>query len=276
MPHLSKRRQQQALIASLILTLSIGIAPMALAKYRPPKRPSAPGGTGANTIRAYRPPKNPSAPRETGTNTTRGDNCDRKAEGKLTPLVPFSHIGQTSSSRPTFVWFVPDRTPHPLQFRLFTRTGKPLYRTELQSQSGIMQVTLPANLAPLTIGQAYQWQVVLVCDPQVPSRNVVATAEIQVVEPDASLQNQLAAAPSPQQRIDLYAEAGLWYDAIAVAFKASETAQNQSAVLDLLDSLATSEVRLEAQPLQEWSDRLRQIEAIERQRQASQTPSPKP
>lgn len=249
MPHLSKPRQRHALITSLILALSIGIAPTALAKYRPPK--------------------NPSAPKERGTNTTRGDSCDRKAEGKLTPLVPFSHTGQTSSSRPTFVWFVPDRTPHPLQFRLFKSNGQPLYRTETQSQPGIMQFSLPSNLPPLTVGQSYQWQVVLVCDPQVPSRNMVATAAIQVVKPAVSLQTQLAAAPTPQQRSDLYAEAGLWYDAISTALKASETAQNHSAVLDLLGSLASSE----AQPLKDWSDRLRQIEAVERQRQE---PQPKP
>lgn len=258
MPHSSKSRPQHALIASLLLTLSIGIAPVALAKYRPPK--------------------NPSAPKERGTNTTRGDSCDRNAAGKLTPLVPLSHIGQTSSSRPTFVWFVPglketsaraDRTLHPLQFRLFTRTGQPLYRTELQSQPGIMQISLPQNQPEFTTGQIYRWQVVLVCDPNAPSRNVVVAAEIEVVKPAASLQTQLAATPTPQQQSDLYAEEGLWYDAIAAALKAPKTAQNQSVVLDLLASLASSE----AQPEKEWSDRLKQTEAIERQRQA---PQPKP
>ncbi|MCC3411430.1 MAG: DUF928 domain-containing protein [Microcoleus sp. PH2017_29_MFU_D_A] len=97
----------------------------------------------------------------------------------------------------------------------------------------------------------------------------MATAEIQVVQPAESLQTQLAAAPTPQQRIDLYAKAGLWYDAIAEARKASETSQNQAAVLELLDSLANSE----AQPLKDWSDRLKQIRAIEQQRQL---PQPKP
>jgi Domain of Unknown Function (DUF928) len=259
MPHLLKRRQRHALIASLILMLSIGIAPLALAKYRPPP--------------------NPSAPKDRGTNTTRGGSCDRTATVGLTPLVPFSHIGQTSSQRPTFVWFVPDRTPHPLQFRLFKSNGQPLYRTEMQSQSGIMQFTLPADRPPLTIGQSYRWQVVLVCDPQAPSRNVLAAADIQVVESAASLQTQLAAASTPQQQSDLYAEAGLWYDALAAALKAPETAQNQSAVLDLIGSLASSE----AQPLKDWSDRLRQIEAAlaasakPRERQEPrQTPPPKP
>ena len=272
MNHLLKHQiRRYALMVSLLVSVSCWIAPVALAKFRPPPKPSAPGGTATNTAR-YRPPKNPTAPGGTGTNTTRGDSCDRNAAGQLTPLVPLSHVGQTSSSRPTFTWFVPDRTPHPLQFRLFTRTGQPLYRTEIQSQSGIMSVALPLDQPELTTGQSYRWQVVLVCDPNVPSRNVVVAAEIEVVKPAASLQTQLAAAPTSHQRSDLYAEAGLWYDALAAALKASGTSQNQSTVLDLLDSLASSE----AQPLKDWSDRLIQIQKIERQRQGQrQLPPPK-
>ena len=244
MNHLLKHQiRRYALMVSLLVSVSCWIAPVALAKFRPPPKPSAPGGT--------------------GTNTTRDLKCLPESEGELTPLVPFSHVGQTSSSRPTFVWFVPDRTPHPLQFRLFKSNRQPLYRTEIQSQPGIMSVALPPDQPELTVGQIYNWQVVLVCNPKVPKRNVVVEAKIEVVKPAAMLQTQLAAAPTLQQQSDLYAEAGLWYDALAAALKASETAQNQSAVLDLLNSLVSSE----AQPLKEWSDRLIQIQKIERQRQ---------
>ena len=250
MTHELKRRTiYSAGIASLMLSVSFWIAPVALAKYTPPQ--------------------NPSKPKETGTNTTRGGSCEANSSARLTALVPFSHVGETISGHPTFTWFVPDRTSHPLQFRLFSSTGQPLYKTEMQSQPGIMQFSLPPNLPQLSIGQSYQWQVVLVCDPNASSMNVVAMAEIQVVQPAESLQAQLAAAQTPQQRIDLYAEAGLWYDAIAEARKASENSQNEAAVLELLNALASSE----AQPLKEWSDRLRQIRAIEQQRQP---PQPKP
>ncbi|MEG4530747.1 DUF928 domain-containing protein [Microcoleus sp. D2_18a_D3] len=245
MTHELKRRTvYSAGIASLMLSVSFWVAPVALAKYTPPE--------------------NPSKPKETGTNTTRNGSCEEaNSSGRLTALVPFSHVGETISGHPTFTWFVPYITPRPLQLRLFTRTGQLLYRTEIQSQPGIMSVALPSNLPQLSIGQSYQWQVVLVCDPDDPSSNVVAAAEIQVVGPAPSLQTQLAAAQTPQQRIDLYAESGLWYDAIAEARKASETSQSQEAVLELLDSLASSE----AEPLKDWSDRLRQIRAIEQQRQ---------
>ncbi|MBD2019123.1 DUF928 domain-containing protein [Leptolyngbya sp. FACHB-36] len=234
MNHLLNHFRRPAIVATVLL--SLWIAPEALAKYRPPKRPSA--------------------PKTTGTNTTRGGSCDPNANSKLTALVPFSHVGQTSSSHPTFAWFVPDRQPYPLQFRLFRSNGQPLYRTTLQSQTGIMQFSLPQTQAGLEIGQSYLWQVVLVCNPAVPLTNWVAAAEIAVVKPDPALQSQLATAQTPQQRSDLYAESGLWYDALAAAYS------NRSAVLALLESLASSE----AQPLRDWSDRLRQIEAIERQR----------
>ena len=250
MTHGLKRRTIYSVgIASLILSVSFWMPIAALAKYTPPP--------------------NPSKPKETGTNTTRGGSCEGDSAATLTALVPFSHVGQTISGHPTFTWFVPDRTSRPLQFRLFSRTGQLLYRTEMQSQPGIMSVALPENLPQLSVGQSYQWQVVLVCDRNVPSRNVVAAAEIQVVAPAASLQSQLAAAQTPQQRIDLYAKAGLWYDAIAEARKAAGTSQNQAAVLELLDALASSE----AKPLKDVSDRLKQIRAIEQQRQL---PQPKP
>ncbi|NJR26667.1 MAG: DUF928 domain-containing protein [Richelia sp. CSU_2_1] len=247
MTHGLKRRTiYSAGIASLILSVSLWIPPVALAKYTPPKKPSA--------------------PKDTVPNTTRNGTCEANSSARLTALVPFSHVGETISGHPTFTWFVPDRTSRPLQFRLFSRSGQMLYKTEMQSQPGIMSVALPSNLPQLSIGQSYQWQVVLVCDRNVPSRNVVATAEIQVVEAAAPLQAQLAAAQTPQQRIDLYARAGLWYDAIAEARKVSETAQNQTPVLELLDALAGSE----AEPLKDWSDRLKQIRAIEQQRQLPQ------
>lgn len=220
------------------------------------------------SLAAYRPPSKPSAPKEPGSNTSRGGSCAPQATIGLTTLVPLSHVGQTSSQHPSFFWFVPDRQAYPLQFRLFKSNGQLLYRTQLQSQAGIMQFSLPQSQPELAIGQTYRWQVVLVCDPRTPLTNVVAMAAIAVVKPSAALQTQLTAAQTPQQRLDLYAESGLWYDALAEAFKASHTAQNSAPLLELLDALAASET----QPLKDWSDRLRQIEVIEQQRQERRSP----
>ena len=261
------QRRGSALVASLLLGWSLWAAPMALAQHRSSKKPSAPKVT-ANATR-YVPPKNPSAPKDTGTNATRDTgSCEANPSSGLTALVPFSHVGQTASQHPTFTWFVPNPAPPLLEVRLFTGIGQLLYKTQMQSQPGIMSISLPIDQSALAIGQSYRWQVVLVCEPGAPERNVVVAADIQVVD-GGSLRTQLAAS-MPQQRIDLYAESGLWYDAIREALKASGTSSNQAAVLELLDALATSET----QPLKEWSDRLTQIQTIERQRQDQRQPSP--
>ena len=272
MTHSLNRRTQRrgsALVASLLLGWSLWAAPMALAQHRSSKKPSAPKVT-ANATR-YVPPKNPSAPKDTGTNATRDTgSCEANPSSGLTALVPFSHVGQTASQHPTFTWFVPNPAPPLLEVRLFTGIGQLLYKTQMQSQPGIMSISLPLDQLALAIGQLYQWQVVLICEPNVPTKNVVMKAEIQVVKPDAWLQTQLDAASTPQQRSDLYAQSGLWYDAIQEAIKAPRTSSNQPAVLELLEALATSET----QPFKEWSDRLTQIQTIERQRQDQRQPSP--
>jgi hypothetical protein len=247
MLNLRKRRirwSDGALIGLLALSLWAGMMPVAMAKYRPPRRPSA--------------------PKTTGTNTTRGD-CASNSNNQLTALVPYSHVGQTSSGHPTFAWFVPNLAPTKLQFRLFRDNGQPAYKADLTSQPGIMQVSLPPSLPKLAVGSVYRWQVVLVCDPAVASRNYITTAEIQVVEPTSTLQTQLAATQDPRQRVDLYAEAGLWYDALAEAIKASYVDQNSSIVWQLFNELVQSE----SQAPQEWSDRLKQIQTLERQHQES-------
>jgi hypothetical protein len=245
MLNLRKRRirwSDGALIGVLALSLWVGMMPIAMAKYRPPRRPSA--------------------PRSTGTNTTRGD-CNSNSNNGLTALVPYSHVGQTSSGHPTFAWFVPNLAPAKLQFRLFRDNGQPVYKADLPSQPGIMQVSLPPSIPKLAVGSVYRWQVVLVCDVAVASRSYITTAEIQVVEPTSTLQTQLAATQGPQQRVDLYAEAGLWYDALAEAIKASYVDQNSSIVWQLFNELVQSE----SQAPKEWSDRLKQIQTLERQQQ---------
>lgn len=220
-------------VISLSLSLSLMVAPLAWAGYKPPKTPSA--------------------PKQPGSNITRSGSCSPNATGELTALAPFSHVGQTTTTHPTFAWFVPDQASYPLEFRLFLNQQR-LYRTEMQSQSGIMQFTLPPTENGLTVGQNYTWQVVLVCNPNSPSANIVAMAEIGVVKASSELQRKLATLQNSQQRADLYAKQGLWFDALASALK--EPA-NQPIVLTLLDSLAN----VEAQQLKAWGDRLQQVGA---------------
>jgi hypothetical protein len=218
--------------------LSLWMAPFALAKYVPPAKPSA--------------------PKDTLPRITRSGSCNAKVSGQLMALAPVSHVGQSVSKRPMFVWYVPDQESYPLEFWLLDVEGQPLYQANLPSQPGLMQFSLPPDQPDLRAGQTYRWQVVMICNPNSPSESVIIEATINVVEPPLGLPTQLAASRTPQQRIDLYSENGLWYDALAEAIKGDRSRRYPSVVADLLNSLAQAE----AQSLKEWSDYLKQIGAM--------------
>jgi hypothetical protein len=57
-----------------------------------------------------------------------------------------------------------------------------LYRAELDSQPGIMTFTLPPTAPELIVGKHYYWQVALICNPAHGSEDLIADAEIQVVD----------------------------------------------------------------------------------------------
>ena len=87
---------------------------------------------------------------------------------------------------------------------------------------------------------AYLWQVALLCDPGNPSKDKLAKAMIEVVATPPSLKVALAQTFDPLKRAALYAQAGLWYDALAEALAAGSG--TQAVWLDLVEDLS----RLEA------------------------------
>ena len=66
--------------------------------------------------------------------------------------------------------------------------------------------------APLEVDQSYVWYIAIVCDPTDPSADVVVEGYMDRV---AALPT--AAQASTADLPGLYAEAGLWYDAIAAS-----------------------------------------------------------
>ncbi|MUG96615.1 DUF928 domain-containing protein [Scytonema sp. UIC 10036] len=207
------------LLLSSVLILSLVVATTALADYKPPANPSRPRGS-------------------TGSNGTRTNGCFGTAQTTLTALAPTSHSGQTSSSEPVFAWFVPDSEQREMELSLYEYVangkGKRLQRVQLQSKLGIMSTSFAKEKLSLSVGQKYLWQIALLCNPNRPSQDLVAEAEIQVVAMPSQLMNALSRTTEPLKRAELYAEAGFWYDALGEALKEP---QNKAYILKLLEEL---------------------------------------
>ncbi len=186
----------------------------------------------------YTPPKDADAPSgSTGSSGVRG--C-LDASGAMAVLAPRSHVGQTASTRPTVSWAITDTQPFAMEVRLYQVNDGGnqtlIEQFALETTPGIMQATLPSTQPDLEPGQRYLWKVIVLCNPNRPSNALVDQVEMDVVSLPANLVAALDQADSPLARATLYAESGLWYDALAEALnKAPAYAQT------LLQDLATLE-----------------------------------
>ena len=218
------------LITSCVLTVSLALTDAAQAEYKP--RPDQPAPT---------PYTDSSGPR---------GGCNRRGGLPLTVLAPVAHVGLTTSLHPTFAWFVPEKRPLPMEFTLYefdsNNTPKFIQKLELQSSSGIMKLSLPENKSSLAVGKRYLWQVTIICNRNRPSQNLLARAEIEVVEMPGTLKSALSATSDRAAKANLYAEAGLWYDALHEALASATDGKLGKVAATLLADLAKFEPKQSA------------------------------
>ncbi|QLE55093.1 DUF928 domain-containing protein [Nostoc sp. TCL26-01] len=240
------------LLFSCTLILYLILTTTAIAKYTPPKNPS-----------------NPTTP--TGSNGSRGNGCQGDAKTSLTALAPLTYIGQTVSLQPTFVWFVPDSQSRKIEFTIYKYVNGKFEKIDtilMQSSPGIMTYSLANTKTSLSVGEKYLWQVALLCNLNHPSKNLIARAEIEVVTIAPSLKNALARTKEFLQRSDLYAEKGLWYDAMAEILNNSVNKASIFQLLVELKNLELDEISKISEParkksLQQQVLRLQEIIATE-------------
>jgi hypothetical protein len=134
---------------------------------------------------------------------------------RIRVLTP-AHTGQTISSQPSLFWYLDRALPagSRLVFTLVDDASvAPLVETPLETpvESGVQRIDLADHRVALVGGIEYEWSVVLVVDPEQRSLDVVSTGWIDRVEIPAGLAED--APPSAH----VYADHGLWYDALAAA-----------------------------------------------------------
>ena len=164
-------------------------------------------------------------------------------------IIPkLSTGGFTAKTHPHFWFQVPFRTAEieELEFTLQDEDDQDIYRARLavEPNSALVQVMLPANQPGLAIEQRYRWilKARLDCGPdRSPTGTQFVKGWIQRYELEASLVDQLAAA-TPLQQAQLYADAGVWFDALNIlaplqSAKLRDTA-SQNAWQDLLKRYA--------------------------------------
>lgn len=146
------------------------------------------------------------------------------ADSALTALAPLYEqyqggeaslvFGTTMAEHPTFWFYLPYSPPFTAIFTLWDSQGTLVYEGEvsLPQQLGVIQLTLPATL-PALAPDTYHWYFKINCESDLVD---YVDGLLQTLPPDPALSSQLENA-TPSERVALYAENGIWYEAIATA-----------------------------------------------------------
>jgi hypothetical protein len=158
---------------------------------------------------------------------------------------PESAFGLTNSERPTFWFYLPfaprSQVTEEVEFVLVdTETEKDIYQTTftLQGTPGILGIPLPKNQPALAVGKQYRWALSYICQPQNRQEDIAIDGVVERVALDPTVSNQLQTAKSDRDRILVYAENGLWYDALtALAQLYQSQPQDETLKADWFDLL---------------------------------------
>jgi hypothetical protein len=187
--------------------------------------------------------------------------CGDLPQVSFTALVPENKIARTISDYPTFFFYLPQPNAELAEFILEDENGNQIYGQALtiKNLSGVIGVSIPANtnVPPLEVGKKYSWVFSLVCDPEDRAADKVEKGTVRRVELSADILRQLDAA-DPREKTVIYAENGIWQDALgnlAAARRANPNDKDLAADWEsLLDSVTLGEiakepiVEMEAQP----------------------------
>ena len=227
---LLNKRINVKLVTSCALSLALIVTPAALADY----------------VAGDQKPVPPDRRSDGG--TTRGMTRGCSGGGMpLTVLASRNYVGRTISSHPTFAWFVPgDSVSKPMQFTIYEwvpgGNAKEVRKISLQSSPGIMKLSpFSENEQGLQPGKEYSWQVVIHCDPDNASGDLWSRASIEVVEMPPAVQSKLNKAVNSAEKANIYAEAGLWYNALDEALKLAQASKLGEVGSTLLNDLAQLE-----------------------------------
>ena len=134
----------------------------------------------------------------------------------LSVLTPV-HTGFTVQDQPSLYWYLSQPvTDYAVEINLIDEKGvTPLFEIRLAPpvQAGVHRIRLADHHVRLSPGIHYRWSVALICDPNSRSLDIVSAGSIERVTLPESLKAQLeraARTDSPR----LYAQAGMWYDAV--------------------------------------------------------------
>ncbi len=165
------------------------------------------------------PPANQGAPAgRVGGGASRGDCPSYAALTALVPVTDGAVWNLTTSAHPTLWFYLPGELPSgaSVEFVLQDQADNYVYREAIPAsvvQEGLAKFSVPESAPPLAMETSYTWTMAVYCNSEQPSESVFVNGTIHRVALDATVQVQLAQA-EPMDQVRLYADSGIWHDAL--------------------------------------------------------------
>jgi len=140
----------------------------------------------------------------------------------LTALVPET-TAHTLSNQPSLYWYASSPTENPVKFTLIYANPldvagasvEPLVETDIEKMTaGIQAIDLSKYNVELKTGTEYEWSVTIAMGEEQGSSDIITSGTIKRVEQSPELAQRIKGAKE-MELPSIYAESGLWYDAIA-------------------------------------------------------------
>jgi uncharacterized protein DUF928 len=224
-------------LAAIVVAGLIGASGPAMAIAQDSKQVAQAGSVSSVSTPVYKPPLRgaPGGRVGGGTRGTAGRDLF-----VLSVLAP-DHKALTVSEQPTLYWYISGDTSLPVEFAVVDPNAtEPLLEKTLPSPvaRGIHRINLAEYGVKLAPNVAYRWSVTVVPDANRRSRDILSSGLVERVATPAELTAKLTSAPKDQLPA-IYAEAGLWYDALAAMSTLVASAPNDASLRQQRAALLT-------------------------------------
>lgn len=221
----------------LAATSVLGLAWMGLDQVAQAQTPRPETRVVARRAVTFEPPKGQSRPNHTIGGGKRYDGkcpqdrlrsqpetASQTSQPSLLPLLPTNDptlrgLGLTTSAHPTVLVYIPATSAQAVEFVLVGRNAnrreEGIYQTtvKLTQTPAIVPFAVPGTMPGLEVGKDYEWRVALICQTGDPA-DAYAEGIIRRVPMDTALVQRLQQA-QPVDQVTLYAESGIWYEAVS-------------------------------------------------------------
>ncbi|MBE9097864.1 DUF928 domain-containing protein [Vacuolonema iberomarrocanum] len=210
-------------------------------------------GLSTSVLAQYTPPDRGLPGRREGGGTRGGTEACVVGDRSMVALIPETVFGTTVKEDPTLYWYVPAVNAVALEFLLYDEAGNEVFAQTLPptSEAGIVSIKVPTTgegeqaTSRLDVNEDYHWFFSIVCNESDRSADVFAEGWVRRIPLTDPLDGQLQAVP-PTQQAEVFADAGIWYDAldanVQVRCEAPDDASLTNQWVDLLGSVGLEAV----------------------------------